>query len=209
MSEGDLGGFLYRFEPGTDDARTLLLLHGTGGDHNDLVALGRSLAPGASLLSPRGRVLENGARRFFRRFPSGAFDIPDLQARTHELADFVAAAATEHSLDPDRIVAVGYSNGANIAGSLLLLRPEVVRAAILLRPMVPFDPDGPIDVAGVRVFIAAGRNDPLVPPSGPQRLAEILESSEAEVTLEWSGGGHELAAAELDRARSWLEGVGR
>jgi predicted esterase len=125
--------FPYQFVPGSS-GRTLLMLHGTGGNEQDLIPLGRELDPGSALLSPRGRVLENGMPRFFRRLAEGVFDIEDLKLRTHELADFIDAAAQQHQLNPQKIVAVGYSNGANIAASLLLLRPEVLHAAILLRP---------------------------------------------------------------------------
>src|SRR5437868_10373853 len=128
--------FIHEFAPGSS-ARTLLLLHGTGGNERDLIPLGHDLDPNASLLSPRGKVLENGMPRFFRRLAEGIFDLEDLQKRTHELADFVTSAAEHYKIDTQKIVAVGYSNGANIAASMLLLRPEVLSAAILFRAMVP------------------------------------------------------------------------
>src|SRR5262249_25501268 len=140
--------FIHRFEPappgGTD--ATLLLLHGTGGNENDLLPVGRAVAPHSALLSPRGRVLAHGMPRFFRRLAEGAFDHEDLVARTHELADFVAEAAKRYGFDAKRVIAAGFSNGANIAGSLMLLRPETLAGAILLRPMVPFEPKTPPDL---------------------------------------------------------------
>ena len=130
--------FVHRYLPGKNaDSRILLLLHGTGGDENDLIPLGQELDPNAALLSPRGRVSENGAPRFFRRFAEGVFDEEDVLRRANELADFVAAAAAEYAFAPERVIAVGYSNGANIAAAMLLLRPEALEAAILFRAMVP------------------------------------------------------------------------
>src|SRR5205814_7137971 len=128
--------FIHEFVPGTSE-RTLLRLHGTGGNERDLIPLGRELDASAALLSPRGKVLENGMPRFFRRLAEGVFDLDDLKKRTNELADFVAAAAQHYGFAPEKVVAAGYSNGANIAASMLLLRPEVLSAAILFRAMVP------------------------------------------------------------------------
>lgn len=196
-------GFNYRFEEGTG-ARTLLMLHGTGADENDLIPLGRALDREAPLLSPRGKVLENGMPRFFRRHAEGVLDIDDLKARTHELVEFIDTAAKEHDLDRSRIVAVGFSNGANIAASTLLLRPDALQAAILLHPMVPFEPDGPVDLIGMKVFIGAGRNDPLIEPASTERLAEILRSNSAEVTIEWAHAGHQLTQGEIAAATAWL-----
>ncbi len=201
-------GFIHRFEPGTKDAPVLLLLHGTGGDEHDRVPLGRALCPGAALRSPRGRVLEHGAPRFFRRLAMGVFDEPDLIARTRELAGFVGAAAAAYGLDAARVIAVGLSNGANIAASMLLLEPAVLRAAWLLRPMVPLAPAAPPDLAGREVLIAAGRRDPLVTPDNTERLAAMLRDAGAGVTLHWSNAGHELAAEDLAAGRDWLARVG-
>ncbi len=149
---GDDLGFVHRFVPAPESAQpppaALLLLHGTGGDEDDLVPLGRALVPGWALVSPRGKVLEGGAPRFFRRLAEGVFDQEDLVARTHELAGFVEAAAVEYGLDRDRIVAVGFSNGANIGASLLLLHPGLLAGAVLLRAMVPFEPDPLPDLTG-------------------------------------------------------------
>lgn len=203
MTTAELAGFTYRFERGTGD-RTLLLLHGTGADENDLIPLGRSLDPAANLLSPRGKVLENGMPRFFRRFAEGVLDVDDLKARTHELVDFIAAANKEYGLDPDRVVAAGYSNGANIAVSTLLLHPDVLVDALLLRPMFPFEPDDRPDLGGVGIFIASGRHDPLIDPGEAERLARLLEEAGAEVELTFSDAGHPLMRAEVEAATTWL-----
>jgi predicted esterase len=201
----ELLGFKYRFEGTEASAPTLLLLHGTGADENDLIPLGQALDPEANLLSPRGQVVENGMPRFFRRFAEGVLDVEDLKARTYDLVKFIEAAAAEHGFDPSGVVAVGFSNGANIAVSTLLLRPDVLRGAILLRPMVPFEPEDRPDLTSVPVFIGAGRADPLVDPADPERLARMLEDLGAEVTLSWSDGGHELQQADVQGALTWLK----
>ena len=206
---GDALGFIHRYVPPAAGGElagstTLLLLHGTGGDEDDLLALGRMLLPGAGLLSPRGRVLEGGAPRFFRRLAEGVFDQEDLARRTDELADFVAAAAETYRLDRGGIVAVGFSNGANIAASLLLRRPGVLRGAVLLSPMVPFEPETRPDLAGTPVFVGAGRADTMTPPAQAERLAALLRESGAEVTLHWEPGGHTVTKEEVDAARDWL-----
>lgn len=198
--------FTHRFVPAqADDAPTLVLLHGTGGDENDLLDLGRLLAPRAALLSPRGKVLENGMPRFFRRLAMGVFDLEDLQHRTHELADFVTAAAEVYKLNPQRIIAVGYSNGANIAASTLLLRPEVFSAAVLFHPMVPLVPEDLPDLSGVPIFIGAGRFDTMIPPEQAQKLVLLLQQAGADVALEWQPGGHALTQAEVQAAVEWLQ----
>lgn len=201
-------GFVHRFVPARSGAAggiTLLLLHGTGGNENDLVDLGGMLLPGAALLSPRGKVLERGMPRFFRRLAEGVFDQEDLARRTDELADFVKDAANEYQLDPARVVAVGYSNGANIAASVLLRHPTALAGGVLFHPMVPFEPKEPPALAGAKVFMSAGRSDPMVPRALTERLAELLASSGAAVSIHWEHGGHELVAAEVDAARSWLQ----
>jgi len=186
----------------------LLLLHGTGGDENDLVHLGQMLAPDAGLLSPRGNVLENGAARFFRRLAEGVFDIEDLHARTKDLVAFVDAAATQYGFDPTKVVAVGFSNGANIAGSVLLSSPRVLSGAVLFRPMVPFVPEEPVSLEGRRIYIGAGENDPIVSRRHPERLAEMLRVLGADVTLNWQPTAHALTRADVTSAYDWLE-VGR
>lgn len=204
MSPSD---FIYEFVPGTSE-RTLLLLHGTGGNEHDLIPLGRELDPNAALLSPRGKVLENGMPRFFRRLAEGVFDLEDLQKRTHELADFVAAAVRHYKLSGDQVVGVGYSNGANIAASLLLLRPEILRAAILFRAMLPLVPDNMPDLSSVRVWIGAGEEDPIVPALETRRLVELLRQAGADVTIRFVKAGHALTNHDVKTARDWLEKLG-
>jgi phospholipase/carboxylesterase len=199
--------FIHEFVPGTS-RRTLLLLHGTGGNEHDLIPLGRELDPNAALLSPRGKILENGMPRFFRRLAEGVFDMDDLKQRTNELADFVAAAVQHHKLAADRLVAVGYSNGANIAASMLLLRPEILRAAILFRAMVPLVPENLPDLSPVRVWISAGNQDPIIPTSETERLAQLLRRAGADVTVRFANANHGLTNAEVEIARHWIEEFG-
>lgn len=199
-------GFVHRFEPGEgENSPTLLLLHGTGGDENDLVPLGQMLLPGAALLSPRGQVLENGMPRFFRRIAVGVLDEEDLKARTAELAEFIDAAAESYGFDRDRVIAVGFSNGANIAGSLLLMRPGSLAGAVLLRPMIPFEPEEMPDLTGTPVFIAAGRQDTLTTPENSDRLQRLLQDAGAGVTMNWSPGGHQLDQGDLQATKTWLD----
>ena len=194
---------IHEFVPGSSE-RTLLLLHGTGGNEHDLIPLGRELDPTAALLSPRGKVLENGMPRFFRRVAEGVFDLDDLKKRTHELADFVVGASRHYKLAANHIVAVGYSNGANIATSMLLLRPEILHAGILFRAMVPFVPDNLTDLSSARVWIGAGNEDPIVPTSEAHRLVKLLRSAGADVTLHLLNAGHGLTNGEIEIARDWL-----
>ena len=195
--------FIHEFVPGSSP-RTLLLLHGTGGNERDLIALGRKLDPNAALLSPRGKALENGMPRFFRRLAEGVFDLEDLKYRTNELADFVTAAGEHYGFTSDNVVAVGYSNGANIAASMLLLRPEVMPAAILFRAMVPLVPDKLPELSSVRVWIGAGDQDPIIRPSEVQRLVELLRRAGADVTIRFFNAGHGLTNDDLEAARHWL-----
>ncbi len=195
--------FIHEFVPGASD-RTLLLLHGTGGNERDLIPLGHELDPNAALLSPRGKILENGMPRFFRRLAEGVFDLGDLKKRTNELADFIAAAAQHYELTADKIVPVGYSNGANIAASLLLLRPEILRTAVLFRAMVPLVPEKVPDLSSVRVWIGAGDQDPIIPTSETRRLIELLRSAGAKVTIRFANATHGLTDADVKTARHWL-----
>jgi phospholipase/carboxylesterase/glyoxalase family protein len=199
--------FEHRFVPAAgEEPRTLLLLHGTGGNEDDLVPLGETLLPGAAMLSPRGQVLEHGMPRFFRRLAEGVFDLDDLRARTAGLADFVGWAAGEYGFDPGQVIAAGFSNGANIAASLLLLRPGTLAGAILFRAMVPLTPETPPALAGVRVLIGAGRSDPLVHPAEVERLAAMLTTAGADVSVHWTPGGHQLTPGDVAAARAWLAG---
>jgi phospholipase/carboxylesterase len=201
-------GFVHRYVPGEDESGpTLLLLHGTGGNEEDLVPLGETLAPGAAFLSPRGKVSEYGAPRFFRRLAEGVFDHEDLLFRTHELAEFVQAASEEYGFDASKVVAVGYSNGANVAASTILLHPGLLRAAVLFRAMVPFEPDLAPDLSGMPVFLAAGRMDRMIPPNNTQRLADILLEAGADVDLRWRDTGHPLTYEDVAEAKAWLSDV--
>lgn len=198
-------GFTHRYEPGeSDTGATILVLHGTGGNENDLLPLAKELAPGAALLSPRGKVLEHGMPRFFRRLAEGVFDHEDLLFRTHELAGFIEAAAEEYGFDRSKLIAVGYSNGANIAASLMLLHPRLLRAAVLFRSMVPFEPETMPDLSGMPIFMAAGRMDQMISPDNTQRLADILTEAGADVNLRWRDTGHGLTYEEVIEAKEWL-----
>jgi phospholipase/carboxylesterase len=194
-------GFEHVLVPGAS-ALTLLLLHGTGGDEHQLVDLGRRLAPDATLLSPRGKELEGGAPRFFRRFRLGEFDIPNLLARTDELAGFVAAAREAYRLGD--VVALGYSNGANIAASVLFRRPEVLAGAALLRATLPYEPETTPAVEGKRVLLATGTWDPYVPEDLSDRLAALLREGGADVTYLKADRGHELVPDDLAAVGDWL-----
>ncbi len=195
--------FVHEFVPGSSK-RTLLLLHGTGGNERDLIPLGREIDPTAAILSPRGKILENGMPRFFRRLAEGVFDLEDLKKRTNELAAFVAAAAQHYGFASDKVVAIGYSNGANIAASLLLVRPGTVHAAILFRAMVPLVPEKLPDLSLLRVWIGAGNQDAIIPTSETQRLVELLRNARTDVTIRFFTGGHNLTNHEIEIARDWL-----
>jgi phospholipase/carboxylesterase len=198
--------FVHRFVPASDPNSkiTLLALHGTGGDESDLVPLAQTLAPGAAILSPRGKILENGMPRFFRRLREGVFDEKDVIFRAGELAESVAAAAAKYHFDSAGVVAMGYSNGANIAAAVLLLHPGVLPRAVLFRPMVPIQPDPPPDLSAAVVFIGAGRVDPIVPQTQTEALAALLRGCGAQVSLHWSHAGHGLEAEEIQAAKGWL-----
>lgn len=195
------------FEPATDPAKPpLLLLHGTGGNETDLLRLGRNVSPGSALLSVRGNVSEGGALRFFARLAEGVFDPAEVARRTNALADFILAAAKHHSLDVRQLTAVGFSNGANIAATILLLRPEALGAGILFRPMVVLDqPAAPGSLAGRRVLLANGAMDPLVPADDPLRLAKLLRAGGAVADLESLQASHQLTPQDVAVAQSWLQ----
>jgi phospholipase/carboxylesterase len=203
MSNSDTLGFIHRFVPGTS-SRTLLLLHGTGGNEGDLLPLGRALDAEAALLSPRGKVLENGMPRFFRRLAEGVFDEQDLIRRTHELAGFIEAAAAHYEFDPKKVIAIGYSNGANIAGGILLLRPNVLCGAALWRPMVPLIPETLPELNGVPVLVSVGNQDPIVPTENARELVALLRRAGADVTVCFENAGHGLTDATFASARRWL-----
>lgn len=195
--------FTHRFEPGSS-GRTLLLLHGTGGDEHDLIPLARRLAPHDALLSPRGQVLEGSMPRFFARLAPGVLDLADLARRADELAAFVRAAIEHYELDPAAVVALGLSNGANIAVALLLRHPGLLPAAALLRPMLPYEPEVLPELTGTRVLIAAGERDPFTASEQTRALADLLAHAGAEVDLSFVPAGHELAAGDLQALEGWL-----
>ena len=194
------------FKEGNDPKRaTLVLLHGTGGTEKDLMPLADIIDPEASVLSIRGNVLENGMPRFFRRLAEGVFDEEDLVFRTKELNDFLDQAASDYGFDRQNLVAVGYSNGANIAGSLLFHYKDALKGAILHHPMVPRRGIELPDLTDIPVFIAAGENDPICPAQESIDLHQLLKDAKADVTLHWENNGHQLTREEVDAASSWYE----
>lgn len=201
--------FIHRFISANSKAKksslTLLLLHGTGGTEDDLIPLGNELTPDASILSVRGKVLENGMPRFFRRLEEGVFDLEDLKMRTDELADFILKSSSIYDFDLKRLVAVGYSNGANIGASVLLRRPEVLAGAILFRAMVPFIPDVLPDLSKKSIILLEGLRDPIVSKLEAEGLLKIFNKARSNVTINWQGSGHNLTKEDIDSAKKWLE----
>ncbi|MFZ0742444.1 MAG: alpha/beta hydrolase [Nitrososphaeraceae archaeon] len=201
--------FIHRFISANSKAKksslTLLLLHGTGGTEHDLIPLGNELTPDASILSVRGKVLENGMPRFFRRLEEGVFDLEDLKMRTDELADFILKSSSIYDFDLKRLVAVGYSNGANIGASVLLRRPEVLAGAILFRAMVPFVPDVLPDLSKKFIILLEGMRDPIVSKQEAESLLKIFNKAHSNVTIKWQGSGHNLTQEDIDSAKKWLE----
>ncbi|TDQ37434.1 alpha/beta hydrolase [Aureibacillus halotolerans] len=187
-----------------DGQPTLLLLHGTGGNEQDLLSLGKHLLPGAGLLSVRGQEEENGMPRFFRRSAPGVFDLDNLTQRTDELLTFLDEASKTYSFDRSRVVAVGYSNGANIAGSMFYQQSEALAGAVLFHPMVPRRDKRPNKLPDVPVWIGAGENDPMCPPEETKDLQQILLDAGAKTEVFWSTQGHQLSAGEAEAAKSWL-----
>jgi len=197
--------FEHVYRPGSDPtAPTLLLLHGTGGNEHDLLPFGEMIAPQAGVLSPRGNVLEGTMPRFFKRLAEGVFDLDDLRRQTRELAQFVRDASARYRFDPTRVVAVGFSNGANIAASLLLLEPGVLSEAVLFRAMVPIVPEPLPDLSGTRILMSNGRLDSLVAASQAEQLKDMFEDCGADVTFIWQAGGHKLTNEDIEIARQWL-----
>jgi len=205
-------GFIHKFIPASEKkterrqvVSTLLLLHGTGGNEQDLIPFARQISSEAAILSPRGKVLENGMfPRFFRRLAEGVFDIEDLKFRTNELANFVNDASKVYGFDKHRVIAVGYSNGANIAASMLLLHPEILSAAMLFRTMVTLVPQVLPDLNNKHIFMSSGLYDPIVPKQDAERLVSLFKKAGAKVSLYWQNSGHELVMEEVGRAKEWL-----
>lgn len=200
--------FIHRFIPAPNgtvsSAPTLLLLHGTGGNEDDLLDIGKSVGPTFNILSPRGKILENGMPRFFRRLAEGVFDMEDLIFRTHELAGFIKAAAEHYGFSPDSVTTLGYSNGANISASMLLLHPGLLKRAVLLRAMVPFVPKTLPDLKGTSVFLASGIHDPILSIANARELASMLRKAGADLVMHELPVGHQLTSGELDEVRVWL-----
>ncbi|MGY2047384.1 alpha/beta hydrolase [Methylobacterium sp. JK268] len=195
--------FVHRFEPATTEGvPPLLLLHGTGGDEDDLIPLGRTLSPGAALLSPRGPVLENGMPRFFRRLAEGVFDEADLRRRADDLAAFVREARDAYGIAAP--VAVGFSNGANVAAALLLRHPGLLAGAALLRAMVPLTDPPAGDLGGAPVLILSGAMDPIVPAANAADLARRLRAAGATVSHTVLPAGHGLTQGDMVHLRAWL-----
>jgi phospholipase/carboxylesterase len=208
---GEPLGFIHRYIPpsakndNNNSALTLLLLHGTGGNEDDLLPLGRDLDPSAGLLSPRGKILEAGRiPRFFRRLAEGIFDIEDLKFRTFELTGFVEEASRIYNFDPNKVIAVGYSNGANIAASMLLLKPQTLSGAVLFRAMVPLVPDSLVDLSRKRVLLSSGLRDLIATRQEAERLYGLFKQANARVDLEWQNSGHELTQNDIHIAKQWL-----
>ena len=197
--------FRHRFEPPRGSQATVLLLHGTGGDENDLLPIGRGLAPGAALLSPRGSVDENGMARFFRRIREGVFDEDDIRRRAGELAQFATDAATQYGFDPNRLSVMGYSNGANMAAALMLLYPCMFAGAVLMRATYPLDPSEPPAIPGTPVLILAGQHDSILSAPGTEKLARALSDAGARVEVRWHNLGHELGPEDFTAARDFLK----
>jgi predicted esterase len=201
--------FIHRFISANSKAKksslTLLLLHGTGGTEDDLIPLGNELTPDASILSVRGKVLENGMPRFFRRLEEGVFDLEDLKMRTDELAEFILKSSSMYEFDPKKMVAVGYSNGANIGASLLLKRPKVLAGAILFRAMVPFVPDVLPDLSTKSIILLEGLRDPIVSRREAESLMKLFTDARCDVTLKWQDSGHNLTQEDIVLAKEWLD----
>jgi phospholipase/carboxylesterase len=197
-------GFEHVFESGKEGARTLLLLHGTGGNEHDLLSVGRTLDPQANLLSPRGKVREQGMPRFFRRLAEGVFDEADIVARAAELAAFVQKASAAYAFDAKNVTAVGFSNGANIASALLLLHPGTLAGAALWRGMVPLTPHSSPDLRGKRVLIASGSMDPMVSAGQRTALVNLLGGYGATTEVVLSPAGHNLTQRDLAETQRWL-----
>ncbi|MCQ4085315.1 alpha/beta hydrolase [Saccharibacillus sp. JS10] len=194
------------FQKGSNEnLPTIVVFHGTGGTENDLIPLAEMIAPGASILSLRGNISENGMSRFFRRLAEGVFDEEDLIFRTNEIRDFLSEAAEQYGFDVSNLVALGYSNGANIAASLMFHFDQAFKGAMLHHPMVPIRGLELPNMNGIQVFVGAGRNDGMVPADNTEELVQLLEGAGAEVKANWEHFGHQLTRTEVEAARRWFE----
>ncbi len=202
----DLDEWPHLFAEGASaDAPVVLTLHGTGGDEREIVALGTSLVPGAAVLSPRGRVREGLANRWFRRLGEGVFDVDDVIARAAELAAFIVAARSRYALEHRELIATGFSNGANIALATALLHPDVVQRVVAFSGMHPFadrEPGG--SSAGVELLLLNGDHDPMAPVTSVDRLEQVASARGASVARLRRPGGHGIDAGEVQSAKEWL-----
>ncbi|MDA3630537.1 alpha/beta hydrolase [Saccharopolyspora sp. WRP15-2] len=194
----------HRFVEGSADAPVLLLLHGTGGSPEDLMGLANEISPDSALLAPAGPVSENGMARWFRRLREGVFDHEDVVVRADQLADFVLGARSDYGLDERRMVAVGFSNGANIAAATALLRPDAITEVVAFAAMLPVPEPPAVDLSGTRVLLSNGTRDPMAPEESAKELVAEFEQRSAEVTAHWHPGGHQITAEGVQAARNWL-----
>lgn len=203
MNVGELS-LTHEFRDGSPEAPVLVLLHGTGGGPGDLAGLAQWLSPEAAVLAPVGPVAENGAARWFRRLAEGVFDADDVVMRTHQVADFLLAAREHYGLAQRRLVAVGFSNGANIAAAMTLLRPDAVREAVLFASMLPVPEPPAHDLSGSRVLLSNGEQDPMAPVESANRMVEVFRERGVRVRENWHAGGHQVTLAGVEAAAEWL-----
>jgi phospholipase/carboxylesterase len=191
--------YIHKVLPGSPGGPLLFVFHGTGADENQLLSLGRELAPSATIVSPRGDVSEHGAARFFRRTGEGVYDMGDLARATAKMAGFVKAHV--EAAKPSAVFGLGYSNGANILASVAFAEPDLFDSAALMHPLIPFEPEVKGSLAGRHILITAGRRDPICPPDLTTRLEAYLRADGADVTVDWHDGGHEVRPNEIEAAR--------
>jgi phospholipase/carboxylesterase len=198
---------IHKYIPSKDSSNhyTLLLLHGTGGNENSLIPISEIILPGAAVISLRGNTIENGMPRFFRRISEGVFDLEDLKVRTKELAKFIEDSSMKYGINSNNVVAVGYSNGANIALSVILSHPGLISKAVLYHPMIPFVPASSPDLSGTNILITAGTNDPIVDSEETNNLYAMLKSYGANIEIYWHDIGHNLTREEISRTKEFLK----
>ncbi|MER9492572.1 alpha/beta hydrolase [Mesorhizobium sp. M0006] len=197
--------YIHKALPGSPGGPLLFVFHGTGADESQLLSLGRDLAPQATIVSPRGDVSEHGAARFFRRTGEGVYDMDDLARATGKMAGFIKAQVA--AARPSSVLGLGYSNGANILASVMFAAPELFDAAVLMHPLIPFEPQVQGSIAGRRILVTAGKRDPICPPNLTSRLEAYLRADGADVTVEWHDGGHEIRPNEIEAARRLFAAV--